>query len=82
LERVLEIKRDPITHVPFLEEVVKVCINWDYASQTATLFFLTSDDQLMEDGSNLVNHFWRVLSVNFEREIREATKGNTVRKGT
>jgi hypothetical protein len=36
----------------------------------------------MEDGSNLVNHFWRVLSVNFEREIREATKGNTVRKGT
>lgn len=45
-------------------------------------FFLTSDDQLMEDGSNLVNHFWRVLSVNFEREIREATKGNTVRKVT
>lgn len=24
LERVLEIKRDPITHVPFLDEVVKV----------------------------------------------------------
>jgi hypothetical protein len=32
----------------------------------------------MEDGSSLVNHFWRVLSVNFEREIREATKGTVL----
>ncbi|CAO3692806.1 unnamed protein product [Umbelopsis ramanniana] len=60
LERVLEIKRDPTTHVPFLEEVVK----------------------LMEDGSNLVNHFWRVLSVNFEREIREATKASVFLQNT
>lgn len=36
----------------------------------------------MEDGSNLVNHFWRVLSVNFEREIREATKGSGKTKST
>ncbi|KAG2171368.1 hypothetical protein INT43_009029 [Umbelopsis isabellina] len=60
LERVLDIKRDPITHVPFLDEVVK----------------------LMEDGSSLVNHFWRVLSVNFEREIREATKASVFLQNT
>ncbi|RUS18936.1 Golgi transport complex subunit 5-domain-containing protein [Endogone sp. FLAS-F59071] len=52
LERVLERKRDPLTHVAFIEEVVKT----------------------MDDGNNLVRQFWKVLSANFEKELRDATK--------
>lgn len=29
----------------------------------------------MDDGNNLVRQFWKVLSANFEKELRDATKG-------
>ncbi|KAG2203028.1 hypothetical protein INT47_013244 [Mucor saturninus] len=51
LEKVLELKKDPLTHVSFLEEVAKSL-----------------------DATSLVSYFWRVLSANFEKELKDATK--------
>ncbi|EPB89138.1 hypothetical protein HMPREF1544_04005 [Mucor circinelloides 1006PhL] len=54
LEKVLEIKKDALTHVSFLDEVAKTL-----------------------DANSLVSYFWRVLSANFEQELKSATKAST-----
>ncbi|KAI7888110.1 Golgi transport complex subunit 5-domain-containing protein [Mucor mucedo] len=59
LEKVLELKKDPLTHVSFLEEVAKSL-----------------------DATSLVSYFWRVLSANFEKELKDATKISTFLQST
>lgn len=54
LEKVLEIKKDALTHVSFLDEVSKTL-----------------------DANSLVSYFWRILSANFEQELKNATKAST-----
>ncbi|CEP16124.1 hypothetical protein [Parasitella parasitica] len=54
LEKVLEIKKDALTHVSFLDEVSKTL-----------------------DANSLVSYFWRVLSANFEQELKSAAKAST-----
>ncbi|KAL0140262.1 Golgi transport complex subunit 5-domain-containing protein [Mucor lusitanicus] len=54
LEKVLEIKKDALTHVSFLDEVAKTL-----------------------DANSLVSYFWRILSANFEQELKNATKAST-----
>ncbi|KAI8647395.1 Golgi transport complex subunit 5-domain-containing protein [Parasitella parasitica] len=54
LEKVLEIKKDALTHVSFLDEVSKTL-----------------------DADSLVNYFWRILSANFEQELKNAAKAST-----
>ncbi|GAN05361.1 conserved oligomeric Golgi complex subunit 5-like [Mucor ambiguus] len=54
LEKVLEIKKDALTHVSFLDEVAKTL-----------------------DANSLVSYFWRILSANFEQELKNAAKVST-----
>ncbi|KAI8970068.1 Golgi transport complex subunit 5-domain-containing protein [Mycotypha africana] len=54
LEKVLELKKDPMTHISFLEEISKTL-----------------------DATSLVNYFWRILSQNFERELKNATRSSS-----
>ncbi|KAI8980400.1 Golgi transport complex subunit 5-domain-containing protein [Pilobolus umbonatus] len=51
LEKVLEIKKDSLTQISFLEEASKAL-----------------------DATSLISYFWRVLSMNFEQELKDATK--------
>ncbi|RCH84577.1 hypothetical protein CU098_001481, partial [Rhizopus stolonifer] len=57
LEKVLEIKKDTLTHMSFLEEVSKASFD-------------------------LVSYFWRALSANFEKELKEASKASTFLQNT
>ncbi|ORY97950.1 Golgi transport complex subunit 5-domain-containing protein [Syncephalastrum racemosum] len=59
LEKVLEVKKDPLTQVSFLEEVLKTL-----------------------DATSLVSRFWRLLAVNFEKELKEATRASSFLRNT
>ncbi|KAG9300036.1 hypothetical protein G9A89_018313 [Geosiphon pyriformis] len=53
LERVLTKEKDPITQIPFLDEVGKIL------------------------DSELVHYFWKNLSLNFEKGLKESSKGSS-----
>ncbi|KAJ1554271.1 hypothetical protein HK096_004319, partial [Nowakowskiella sp. JEL0078] len=52
LEKVLSRRKDPITHIVFLVDVVKTL------------------------GENMIDYFWRALSISFEKELRLSTKAS------
>ena len=70
LEKVLMVKKDPVTQVVFLDEAMKVRLE----SPVASLEFLTSCTlQVLENKPS--STFWGSLGQSLEKQIRDAAKG-------
>lgn len=71
LEKVLKVKKDPITHVLFLDEAMKVSLQMAHYVSTAEHAVC----QVLENKPSAI--FWTALGRSLEKQTRDAAKSST-----